>query len=66
MASETHEKKVKSFLPTTFIHSPTKRKKNLIGLFQIQNCVNPVAWVHEAVLRRIVFGGLVQVQVVFI
>lgn len=38
------------------------------GLVQIQNSINPMAWVHEAVLwrRRMVFGGLAPVQVVFI
>lgn len=45
----------------------TKWKKNPTRLFQIQNCVNPVAWVHETVPgRRIVFRGLAPVQVVFI
>lgn len=34
--------------PKLSIHSPSKRKE-LRGLFQIQNCVNLVAWVHEAV-----------------
>lgn len=53
--------------PSTPQNKQKKNKKKLMGLFQIQNCVNPVVWVHEEVLgRRIVFGGLVSVQVVFI
>lgn len=41
--------------------------KQLLGLFHILNTANPVAWAHVAVLRRrMVFGGLALVQVVFI
>lgn len=53
-------------LPQNF-YPLSNQKKKLRGLFQIQNCVNLVAWVHEAVQGRgIVFGGLAPVQVVFI
>lgn len=53
--------------PSTLQNKQKENKKTLMGLFQIPNCVNPVVWVHEEVLgRRIVFGGLAPVQVVFI
>lgn len=48
VASQAHKKTLLFSPPKLSIHSPSKRKE-LRGLFQIQNCVNLVAWVHEAV-----------------
>lgn len=63
------QEKVQYLLPPHHLHPLSNQKKinKLMSLFQIQNSVNPVAWVNEAALRmRIVIGGLAPVQVVFI